>query len=304
MKLFSLPKRTLAFTIVFLLFYACQPDSDSLSINDAKSFFEKTAETLSLPMIGLPETKSEDLSSFLQSVYPVWNDATVSEINGHTLIEVPLSGTTKVVGAIVTIREGQYNISRAACKSFLVLEYTGQEPRLYVETFLQKGKRCTMSAVSNRDKEEGFQILSDLDGRVFEKTGFQNGVIRTVSDKHYVIDVTRIKDVDYFGYRIAYATTEASTKGGCPGQEEYLLCPSCFAGFWGNPEDPDLECPYCSHKYSDNGDTICNLCGYPVSECICGSGSGGECAPCGQPDTYCNSDCSSSPYCTCDVGLH
>ena len=303
MKPFSLLKRTLAFAIVFFLFSACQPDSDGLSINDAKSLFEKTAETLSLPMIGLPETKSDDLSSALQSVYPVWNNATVSEINGHTLIEVPLSGATKVVGAIVTIKEGQYNISRAACKSYLVLEYTGQEPRLYVETFLQKGKRCTMSAASNRDKEEGFQILSDLDGRVLEKTGFQNGVIRTVSDKHFVIDITRIKDVDYFGYRIAYATTEASTKGGCPGQEEYILCPFCFAGFWGNIEDSDLECPYCGYEFYSNGDAICPSCGKPLDQCACQNPIG-TCASCGQLVYDCDSNCSSSPYCPCEGGLH
>ena len=52
MKPFSLLKRTLAFAIVFFLFSACQPDSDGLSINDAKSFFESTAEAFSLPIIG------------------------------------------------------------------------------------------------------------------------------------------------------------------------------------------------------------------------------------------------------------
>ena len=52
MKPFSLLKRILAFAIAYFLFSACQPDSDGLSINDAKSFFESTAEAFSLPIIG------------------------------------------------------------------------------------------------------------------------------------------------------------------------------------------------------------------------------------------------------------
>lgn len=286
--------------LTLLLLGACQPETDLASVNAAKAFFENQASTLSLPLIDVPQTKSTDLQKFVQSVYPVWEKAITSEVDGRTIVEVPLSGTVKVVGAIVTIDDGRYDIHSATAKSFLVFDYRGSIPNLYVETFLQKGNKCTITLGSDPSKYDFFMLLSDLDGSVFEKTGYKNGFARSITDKHYHIDITRIKDVDYFGYRLFYAASE--TKGGCPGYQEYLICPACFAGFWGNPEDPELECPYCGHQYSDHGDALCAICGHPLSQCICGEGQ--ECPPCGQPNSYCNSDCSSSPYCTCEGGLH
>ena len=286
--------------LTLLLLGACQPEADLASVNAAKAFFENQASTLSLPLIDVPQTKSTDLLEIAQSVYPAWEKAIISEVDGRTIVEVPLSGAVKVVGAIVTIDAGTYDIHRATAKSYLVFDFKDANPDMYVETFLQKGKKCTMTAGSDRERVVGVQILSDMDGHVFDKTGFENGKTHTLTGHTHKIDITRIKDVDYFGYRIAYAFTE--TKGGCPGYQEYLICPACFAGFWGNPEDPELECPYCGHQYSDHGDALCAICGHPLSQCICGEGQ--ECPPCGQPNTYCNSDCSSSPYCTCDGGLH
>ena len=286
-----------------LLLYACQPETDLASVNAAKVFFENQASTLSLPLIDVPQTKSTDLLEMAQSVYPVWEKAITSEVDGRTIVEVPLSGAVKVVGAIVTIKEGHYNINRATCNSYLVLEYVEKDPILYIETFLQKGNRCTMTAASNRDKEEGFRILSDLDGHVFESTGFQNGLVRSVSNRHHIIDITRIKNVDYFGFRFAYAITDTATKGGCPGYEENILCPNCLNSFWGNPGDPGLVCPFCSYEFSTNGDQICPTCEKPLDQCVC-QNPAGTCPPCGQLLDDCDSNCSSSPDCPCDSGLH
>ena len=283
-----------------LLLYACQPETDLASVNAAKVFFENQASTLSLPLIDVPQTKSTDLKKFVQSVYPVWEKAITSEVDGRTIVEVPLSGAVKVVGAIVTIDAGTYDIHRATAKSYLVFDFKDANPDMYVETFLQKGKKCTMTAGSDRERVVGVLILSDMDGHVFDKTGFENGKTHTLTGHTHKIDITRIKDVDYFGYRIAYAFTE--TKGGCPGYQEWILCPNCFTHFWGNPEDPNLQCPYCGQKFTENGDAYCHSCGHLLTECICANGD--ECAPCGQPDAYCNNDCQTSPYCTCDGGLH
>ncbi len=300
MKNYLKPHILFTAATILLLMAACQSQNDITSVNAARSFFENNATVLSLPNIAHFQTKSDGLNRYLQSVSPAWNDAIVTEKNGNTLVEVPLSGAVKVVGAIVTIDNGVYDICRATAKSYLVFDFCEPTPVIYVETFLQKGNKCTMTADSERKRITGFQIISNLDGRILEKTGFKNGNTRSVSDQHYLIDITHIKQVDYFGYRMAYAMAE--TKSGCPGYEEWLLCPNCVTHFWGNTDDPDLQCPHCGHFMYDTGDVYCHKCGHYLYECTCPNSE--VCGPCNQLKLQCNEDCSSSPYCTCDGGHH
>lgn len=284
-----------------LLLNGCQPETDFASVNAAKVYFENETSTLSLPLLNVPQTKSTDLQEIAQSVYPVWEKAITSEIDGRTLVEVPLSGAIKVVGVITTIDAGNYSIHRAASKSYLVFDYRESTPDIYIETFLQKGKKCTMSLASDRSNIIGIQIKSLPDGTVVERIGFIEGGAYPLTDKQKKIDVTRIKDVGYLGVRLAYALQ--GTKSGCS-HWEFILCPECNLPYWGDISDPDTHCPVCGHFINEDeiGYVYCHICGHPIYECTCPNSE--VCPSCNQLVYYCDESCSSSPYCTCDGGPH
>ena len=298
-------KTVLCLTILALVslsvITSCQSQTDITSVTFARNYFESNAKSLSLPFIGAPPTKSESFEQYMQSISPVWKDAIVTEKDGNTLVEVPLSGSVKIVGSIMTIERGKPEESLAATKSYLVVDYSAEpEPQMYVETFLQRGKKCTMLAHSNRSKVIGFQILSDLNGKVFSQMGFQNNRLFAISDEAHFIDINRIKEVNYLGFGIIYKVL--STKGACP-LIGYFLCPACLLEYYAEVDDyEDLECPYCGASFIYHGVDYCPDCGELWENCICDDNS---CAVCGLNKGNCdNCQTGSSPVCLCEGGLN
>ena len=279
-----------------VLFTACQSEIRRGEVEDARKYFENTAVSLSLPLYNVPATKAQDIAKYTQSVTPLWEEAVVTEIGGRKIIEIPLAGPVKLVGVILTRQRGIEERTLAATKSYLVMDYAGGEPEMYVETFLQRGKECTMLLSTTRSEITGIQIKSDLNGTIFEQIGYDaKGAheIEVCEEHHHHGEMHDTEGFDSIGYSILYNVL--STKVGCPIYGEFC-CPVCGQSYSAEGMTfADIYCPYCGTWY-DRVRDYCAICGQSYEKCTCGSQ---PCNPCGHPKWSCGDECSKSPSCPC-----
>ena len=286
-----------------VLFTACQSEIRRGEVEDARKYFENTAASLSLPLYNVPATKAQDIAKYTQSVTPLWEEAVVTETGGRKIIEIPLAGPVKLVGVILTRQRGIEERTLAATKSYLVMDYAGGEPEMYVETFLQRGKECTMLLSTTRSEITGIQIKSDLNGTIFEQIGYDaKGAheIEVCEEHHHHGEMHDTEGFDSIGYSILYNVL--STKVGCPLIGSFF-CYACGGIYYTEAEDyRGVACPYCGASYIYNSKEYCAQCGLREKDCECEKES---CGPCGQPKLYCDKGCSAQGApCSCEVGLH
>lgn len=262
------------------------------SVSKAKVFFEQNAQNLSLPVFG---KANEQLLEMASSVHPVWEEALLSYHGETTIIEVPLTGPCRIEAAIVKVHDNHTHIERAATKSYLVLRIEGDcQPSMSVETFIQQGKVCTMTALSDRENILGFEILSDLNGRILTNQGFKDGGISFADETTDLTKASQLKH-DFVGYRAGYAVMTKDHIG-CP-EYAYLYCPFCEALIFVNFADLDPRCPTCGASFL-NGVAYCPECGQSIIHCSCKEDE--ICNVCGRNKANCNGCSDTSYYCECD----
>lgn len=280
-----------------VLFTACQSEIRRGEVEDARKYFENTAASLSLPLYNVPATKAQDIAKYTQSVTPLWEEAVVTEIGGRKIIEIPLAGPVKLVGVILTRQRGIEERTLAATKSYLVMDYAGGEPEMYVETFLQRGKECTMLLSTTRSEITGIQIKSDLNGTIFEQIGYDaKGAheIEVCEEHHHHGEMHDTEGFDSIGYSLMYNVL--STKVGCP-LNGFFFCIWCGENYYAEwMSYDDVKCPNCGTSYIYNFRDYCPQCGLREKDCECVRES---CAPCGHPKWSCGDECSKSPSCPC-----
>ncbi len=286
--------KDLLFVAFLFLFTSCQEENiHNADISRAKAFFEDNAKNLSLPLFG---NTNEDLREMASSVAPFWEDAIYSNQEGFILVEAPLSGACRIVASIVNIHDGLSHVEIATVKSYLVVGFNDNEPQpqIYVETFIQQGKQCNMTARSDRTGILGFVIISDLDGAIRANQSIRNGQVSTTGKVADLAKADRIKG-DFIGYRAGYATVTKDHIG-CP---DYSLinCPFCHEQVMVNVSDPEAKCPTCG-AYIFGGEYFCPECGRPVGQCTCMDDN--VCGPCGRNKLNCNGCSDTSIYCECE----
>lgn len=288
-----------SFIVLFLIammLFACRQVDENHEISDAKIFFEQSAKTLSLPIIESPDTKT----GMFNSMYPLWNEALSSRVDGRTIVEVPLSGPYKITPIIYDIIATKKRYITASSKSYLVVDYIDHEkPKMYVETFIQPGNKCTITASSCSSDSLSFLIISELSGKVTEKTAFYNNrkySSHTDSGECLCSSKLKLNQYNVIGFKIAYkALAETKT---CP-NEDVIICSFCGMTYYGNIVNFDLNCPYCGQRYWDSHFIICPICGQPWDDCQCPD-SQESCDVCGRHVLHCTPTCSSAAYCICE----
>lgn len=293
MKKLKLLFAVVCFLGALFLTVSCQEKvSLDPSVSKAKVFFEQNAQNLSLPVFG---KANEQLLEMASSVHPVWEEALLSYHGETTIIEVPLTGPCRIEAAIVKVHDNHTHIERAASKSYLVLRIEGDsKPSMFVETFIQQGKACTMTAFSNRDNILGFEILSDLSGSIRTNQVIKEGVVSLADE---TTDLTRAAQLkhDFVGYRAGYAVTTKDHIG-CP-DYAWIYCPFCETLIFINFADLDPRCPNCGARFL-NGVVYCSECGRPIDHCSCIDNE--ACNVCGRNKANCNGCSDTSYYCECD----
>lgn len=290
---------------VLLIMSSCQKSDEATSkfIEESKQYYEANATVISLPMQGTTQTKAFDSS--LGDVYPEWEKAIESGCGCAKMVEVPLSGTIRVVGTITKITDGKIKRYRSTTMSYLVLDYGGLDtPKMYVETFIEKGKSCTMTARSSKGEATGFVIISDMSGAITEVKGYHEGL--AVGINRTTPDVKKVAERghDFFGFGMAYEAVRKTRSGYCPHGIRYF-CPFCGRVYY-ETFGVDPICPECSERYySFFGTEYCPTCGKPWYQCAC-ENPAGSCPPCGRNSNNCSAGCQYEPgsghngICTCE----
>lgn len=275
------------------LFSSCQEDNIlNADISRAKACFEQNAENLSLPIFGKANDKLKDMAS---AVHPVWKDAILSRDGESTLIETPLAGTCRIGAAIVKIYDHHTHIEQATTKSYLIIRIEGKSlPAMSVETFIQEGKECTMTALSDRTNIIGFEVVSNLDGTILSNLGIHNGQVSFTDEKADFTKIDRMKG-DFVGYRAGYVIVTKDHVG-CP-EYAWVFCDFCQTSSYINLSDMYPCCPTCGASYH-NGNFYCANCGATYGSCTCATGQG--CGPCGRNKLNCDGCSETSIYCECD----
>ena len=299
MNYFKLASATL-FTFIVLSLTGCLNDNDDQAlITSAQLFFEENAKALSLPILG-PDT--EVIRDITESVYPSWNKAIVSHIEGKRLVEVPLSGDYRIIGATVFVKDTTPILKKATVVTYLVFEYpeSSSTPITYVETFAEEGNSCNLTASSDLSNIVGLKLLSKPNGIIYNQEVFNHGVIHSSYEKEDSCNCHKPNKLkyDYLGFRLAYSGY-TGTKIGCVGGGEAIICFQCGQTYYGSITNFDLTCPFCGAKYHDMGGEYCPSCGKKWNQCACQNPEG-SCAPCGRNVLNCDATCSQSAYCICE----
>lgn len=294
-----------AFMSIMVLFaVSCQKEDNFLqnsTIEKATDFVEQNFSMVALPFYPEIFTKSVENNT----ITFLWDEAILTDTGGVEFVEVPLGGPRKLKSVYITSKSGNIVYSKAATKSYLVLEYRegSQVPEVYVETYIQKGRKCRMNKAYDFTKARGFAIVSDLDGNILSQKAFVNGNMIEIEDKvegSCQCGENLFPNCDFVGFRACPVILVATkTRTGCP-IYEYLTCPDCGAAYTGNIQDMELACPYCGYKYYSQYVEICPTCGGIRGACSCPNPAG-SCAPCGRNAQNCDTGCGKDGgHCTCE----
>lgn len=278
-------------TLAFILSSCVKPESEETAniIADAKSYIEGNGLSYNLPIYAKVATKT---AGFSNTVTLDWEKAIVNELSEKTVVEVPFSGPYRLKAAYMTSRNGKKQYRRATTTTYMVLEkYKDGRTDAYVETFIQRGKKCDVTKFKGSNGI-AFIIISDLDGNVTKQE-------IAVSGKNYEMPEKSSNEQaeSAIGFRLALVKVMATKS--CP-QYQTLICPVCGTEFEGNITDFNLNCPRCHSMYYSWDITECPSCGKPWTHCTC-QNAGQSCASCGRnPENWpCSPDCVPGKNCTC-----
>jgi hypothetical protein len=160
-------------------------------------------------------------------------------------------------------------------------------------TNMKYGKDNPLIYTGDRSSFTGFMVISDEDGNYLFSYAYQNGKRERVYLKTFQ-ERSELKERDaYFGFHIPNESHIRTKSGG------YSECSICLGltidgvCYWCNVTDLG-EC----YVIADGGTggsggggfpNYCNVCGFEVQYCICGSGPTYMCSFCGSP--YCYGEC-------------
>lgn len=132
---------------------------------------------------------------------------------------------------------------------------------------------------------DGFTIISDLSGAIIKETIHINGTAYNGHCRSYVLSELKniSPDISFYGYKTAEKYI-VKTKGDAGDDDQFdcywyglVECRNCGCVYYANVLQ-NRSCPHCGEDVL-NGMLVCNTCGNPIDDCICGYNP---------DDPYCN----------------
>ena len=277
--------------IIFLFALSCQKDEgtkqndpNSLTLQQAKEYFESNTETLQflkfLPCS--PSTKSQDslnASSILISNMVIdWDNTFIGETSDQYYAEIPIKMISPL-SAIIYDGIGHYNknIHKVGVNvSMLIMQNkaTGlleHREVIGVGSFSVSNSNSIYPYSSDKSGFNGYLIFCNESGEYLNSIVFSQGISR--SSQLYNGNFAKVdslgRDIHFRGISFMINKGVLTKGGGGSSSGEDNICPICNAHNTISYINGMYYCSACMSYFMSAVDFICPDCSYPFTNCQC-----------------------------------